>query len=194
METRDNKRILLIAAPGTGKTDLTKLLLSQSNLPKKMILDEFDNPVWRNMKTHDHPEWSSWEIPILPENYFSHWNSGLYRHFNSDMKYLLNLLRYQIYNTFLVVEDASRFFGTRLTYDQSRILFNSKQQGNDVLFVFHDIASCPGGLIRNSDYLILGKTGDSVIPKTKLRPGMLEAFQDLKRSKNKHEFKVIKLL
>ena len=85
---RTNKVFILIGNRDTGKTDFTKVLVSSSQLPKKLIVDTFDNPVWRNMKTHDHLDWVNTLIPIMDVEDLPLHKQGLYRIFENDTDFM----------------------------------------------------------------------------------------------------------
>lgn len=191
---RINKVILIAGTRGTGKTDFTKTLVKKSNLPKKLVVDEMDNPAWHNLETWDDSNGANTPIPIIQRQQLRLWRTGMYRVFDEDTDAMFLDIKQHVKNTFVVLEDATRYVGSKLSKDLRRFMFNCKQQNNDLVFVFHSLGSIPPELVKSANYLILFKTGELVVSKTKYPfPPIHTALEKLHHGKNRFENVVIPL-
>lgn len=185
-----NKVILLAGARGTGKTSLIKnKIVMPSPLPKKLIIDTFDNPIWRSMQTFDHPERSSIEVPVIPSSYLKNWLSGLYRCYSSTPKDLFALCELYLRNTLLIVEDATKIINNNRAPDEvMKFVYDSKQKNLNIVFCFHSLMDIPANLVRGADYITILKTGEPEVPKKFAHvAGIVAAFQKVNASKNRFE-------
>lgn len=204
---RFNEIIVLAGGRGCGKTTYVKgnkaerfpaKLFSQyakhPTIKKKLIVDTFDSPVWR-------------EFPEMPKYknsnaydpwYFLNWKKGTYRMFDGRTDRINMLISKYLYNALVVYEDATKTVGTRLTKDMRYFLLDSKQQNLDIVLIFHSISAIPLELGRMPfDRLILFKTGEKW-DKCKDRitdpQGKVEkAFFKLNKSNNRFDNRVVDL-
>lgn len=191
---RTNKIIAIVGTRNTGKTDFTKNLIDEFPQPKKIIVDVLDNPVWHNLKTHNHPEWESRKVPAMPLEKLPYHKSGMYRVFSSDMKYLEKTISEEVANCLVVFEDATRWFKPNLTDAQLRYLLNSKQLNCDVVLVFHNLRKVPRDVVSNADFLVLLKTGESTYDQDKYyHPGFAQAFKEVHESEDRYIHRIIQL-
>ncbi len=194
MSERTNKIFIYVGKRGTGKTDFIKNLIDVFPQPKTLIVDVLDNPVWRNLKTWDHPEWESRKIPVISLDQIEHHQHGIYRAFSSDIDLLENCIDQYVRDTSLIIEDCSRWYNSTLTKTQKRYLLNSKQTNCDVHLFFHTLASIPRQLIAYADYLTIFKTGEYRYDRSKYEhPDFDTAFRKVLKSTNKHEVITIRL-
>jgi hypothetical protein len=185
-----NKVILLAGARGTGKTTLIKNeIVLPSPLPKKLIVDTFDNPVWKDMSTFDHPENEAIKVPVIPEESLEYWYKGLYRCYSSQPKELFKTLTNVLRNTLLVIEDATKAISNKEAPDSvMKFVYDSKQKNLNIVLCFHSLTDIPANLVRGADYITLLKTGEPEVPgKFKGVPGITEAFDYVKQSENRYE-------
>jgi hypothetical protein len=197
---RTNKTIIVVGNRGVGKTSWIKSVLDDFPQQKKLIVDTFDNPVWRTMETHDKPQWADRVIrPIELTDLYRH-DFGFRRVFSDDTDFLQSMIAKgpnnkigPTKNTAVVFEDVQRYFSLVLSRDQRAYILNSKQTNCDFIFVFHTLAMVAPELLRLADVLVLFKTGDVVFPKKLNYPGVYEAFVNIKKSRNKYDFKIIEL-
>ena len=195
METRVNKVTLLVGDRGTGKTTLMQgsgalkirgiLNIYQQQNPnqKILIIDTFDNPVWRIYQQITREE--------LPG-----WNTGPRRIFYSDTDELMSWIEKHIVNTVLVFEDATKFIGNRLSKDVRRFVIDSKQKNLDIYFLFHYMMAVPNDLTRIIDVLILFKTKEIFTSQLKSKfpaPIIEQAFKRVTAHKNQYYFEIIEL-
>ncbi|MDX1447218.1 hypothetical protein [Lishizhenia sp.] len=158
---RTNKVNLIAGGRGTGKTDYTKQVIQASIMPKKLIVDTFDNPPWRNFKTWNHPEWERLKIPLIPDiKYLKNWKQGTYRIVVKDFEEFNQFIEEHVFNALILYEDATRFIGSTLDPNLKSFIYDTKQKNIDMLFVFHSLASIPPELVRSSDTLTLFKTNE----------------------------------
>lgn len=191
---RTNKIFLVVGNRGTGKTDFCKNMLQLSPMPKKLIVDTFDNPAWRNMKTHDHPDWENITVPVMPVDMLNYHKGGLYRIFHTDTDFLQDEIDKYCMNSLVLVEDATRYFPLNLTRSQKNYLLNSKQKNLDIILVFHFLSTVPPELLKMADYLTIFKTNEAQVNEKKyFHPGFKEAFNHVYNSKNRFENKTIRL-
>lgn len=194
---RTNKVILLAGTRGVGKTDFIKPLVKNSNLPKKLIVDTFDTPVWHNLETHNRPEWKNINVPIVEMKNFKNWKSGTYRSFSSDTEQMMSAIQKDVTNCFIVFEDATKYVRANLQKDVRNFVLDSKQKNLDILFVFHSLASIPRELARISDILVIKKTSEALDTtlKNKFPTSKFEkAFLDVQQSKDRYYNKAIHLI
>lgn len=192
---RTNKVFLQVGTRGTGKTDMIKNVAFTASkvFPKVLFVDTFDNPVWHNLSTWDHPDRTD-SIPVIPLSKFSRWKKGIGRVYSSNVKELMTTIQTNARNTFIVFEDATRYIGSKLTDDVNNFVLDSKQKNLDLVFVFHSLMSVPPDLVRVADILILFKTNEGKIPEYKYPwPEIPKAMKTLRQSSNRYEYKVIKL-
>ena len=193
---RTNKVILLVGTRGTGKTDFLKPLVKNSNLPKRLIVDTFDTPVWHNLATHNKPDWKSINIPAVEMRQLKNWKSGTYRCFSSDTKEMMSTIQNHVTNSLIVFEDATKYVRANLQDDVRKFVLDSKQKNLDLIFVFHALASIPKELARISDLLVIKKTSESLEKtiKNKFPVSTFEpAFKTVNNSKDRYTHKTIRL-
>lgn len=183
---RTNKVNLIAGGRGKGKTDYTKLAIKASNMPKKLIVDTFDNPPWRNFKTWDHPEWVNEPIPLIPElKYLKNWKKGTYRIIVKDFEEFNQFIENNVSNALIVYEDATRFIGSILDPNLKSFIYDTKQKNIDMLFIFHSLVSIAPELVRSADTLTLFKTNEGHPDKKKYPwPDIPIAMDYLKKTKD----------
>jgi len=188
MGVRDNLVTTLAGNRGTGKTDFLKEQAMKTHLPKVLIVDTYDNSRWHTMETHHHPEWSRINIPIIPFNKLKYWNSGIYRIYSSDFDYMKSEISKYVRNTLLIFEDATKYFGSKLTNADKAILYDTKQQNVDAIYVFHSLRKANPEIVDASDLLTLFKTADK--PKRILSKyqdeSMVELYEHVQAQKSKY--------
>lgn len=167
LEPRSNKIFLYVGNRDVGKTSYVKESIRNSPQPKTLIVDTFDSPVWRNMKTHFHPEWESEVIPVISPDQVKKHLYGLYRTFTNDTDTMQKIIARDCMNTAVVIEDASRYFDSQLSKDQRHYLLDSKQRNVDYHLIFHLLSDIPPRLAKLANYLTLFKTGEITVDKSK---------------------------
>lgn len=191
---RINTISLCVGNRGTGKTDFSKDLAANTALPKTLIVDTFDNSVWRNMKTWNHPEWVNREIPIISPDDVKRHQYGIGRTFDSDTDKMQRILAQDVSNTFVIVEDASRYFESKLTVAQRTYLLNSKQTNVDFHLVFHYLTDIAPRLVKMADYITIFKTDEFTFDEKKFHhPEFRKAFNMVKNSRDPHAKITLKL-
>lgn len=173
---RNNIVICIAGMKGTGKTDYTKEhILFSSKRSKKLIVDSMDNSVWRTLKTHAHPAYESIKVPFISLEKLSVWKSGTYRHFSSELEPVFLTISEHLYDTLIIVEDATRFLEGTVSTNIRKFLYDCKQRNNDVVFVFHSLSDIPPKIVRGSDYFVIFKTLDGKLSTSKFA---LPVFQE----------------
>tara|TARA_R110002126_G_scaffold289552_2_gene444702 strand:- start:2659 stop:3246 length:588 start_codon:yes stop_codon:yes gene_type:complete len=193
---RTNKVILLVGTRGVGKTDYLKPLVKNSNLPKRLIIDTFDSPVWQNLETHNKPEWRNTIVPIVEMNHLKNWNSGTYRCFSADTKQMMSVIQKEVTNAFIIFEDATKYVRSNLQDDVRKFVLDSKQKNLDLIFVFHALASIPRELARIADVLVIKKTNEALDKTLKNKfpvASFIPAFNEVKDSPDRYKSKAILL-
>ena len=186
-EERGNYIYLVIGGRDTGKTSFAKNMLADAPFPKKLIVDTFDNPVWRNMKTYNHPDRVNDKIPIMPHDKLELHRSGTYRMFGPETTILEKLVADHCWNSFVVVEDAYRYFDPKLTKPQKAALLNTKQKNVDIMYIFHFLSSVPRDLVKAANFITLFQTGEGNYDKQKyFQPGFASMFEEIKNSQDPH--------
>lgn len=160
MENRINMVGAIAGNRGTGKTDFLKNLLRASQMPKKLIIDTFDSPVWHTMETWDNPQGQLEPISEIQPHQLKFWKSGTYRMFSSDTDELMFYVQNDLRNCITIFEDATKYIGSKLTKDIKKFVLDSKQKNLDLVFVFHSLKDIPNDLIRVMDFITICKTGD----------------------------------
>lgn len=190
---RTNVVSIIVGARGTGKTDFTKNIVKASHHYKKLIIDTFDNPPWRNLATHDDPN-NLRPIPIMETSLIPRWENGLYRLSEKNIKKTMKILEQNAQNALLVFEDATRFIGKTLEEEVKMFLYDSKQKNLDCVFIFHGLMQVPSDLLRCADTLTLFKTNEGHPPKTKYPWAEIPQMMDqLKASKDRYANITIRL-
>lgn len=193
---RTNKVILIVGNRGTGKTDYVKnLILSQmQTFPKQLVVDTFDSDVWHNLQTWNNPQGFNIEVPVIQGKDLGRWRKGIARMFSAEIKPMLAQIQEGAKNTFLVFEDATKYVGSRLTDDMRKFVLDSKQKNLDIVFIFHSLASIPPELVRVSDILVLFKTGEGDVSKTKYPWAQIPKMMELlRKSVDKYKNLVLQL-
>lgn len=161
MTTRTNKVTIIVGGRNQGKTDFVKNLLYPNRSNRIIIGDTFDNPPWRNWKTHDHPEREAETLPIVSaENFLSN-SDPVIRLADSDTNAIFDHIQFNVMNASVVLEDATRFIDSNVPDSVKNFVLDTKQKNIDLFFVFHSLSDVPPKLVRWSDYLTLFKTNEN---------------------------------
>lgn len=197
---RNNLVICIAGNRGRGKTDFCKNLIrrqrekrlqnpNEISFQKTVVVDTFDSAPWRTMKTFDHPEGVNEVIHRLPIGKLPYLKDGVWRLFGSNTAEIQKMIERYLLDAFVIYEDATKYIGSKLTEDFKKFVYDTKQKGIDIVFVFHSITAIPRDLIRCSDGLFLFKTGEQfsqVKNKVGHVPGIEEAMQRLNESDNRY--------
>lgn len=190
---RFNQVGIVIGMRGTGKSlfILGSKYISKPEDKKLGIRGIFDIYLKKNMKvliidTLDHPAYR--EIPVIDQQNFSKWNSGIVRTFlepDHIMK-VINIINTtpSMNNTLIICEDAGKYTDTRLPRPFKRLIADSKQRNIDIIFMYHCFMDTPTDVFRKGvDYIQLFKTEDNpLVRKNNLRlfDKVLAAYEEVK--------------
>ena len=179
---------IIVGRRKSGKTDYSKLLLQSLDTSKILIVDTFDNPPWRNWKTHNHPERENVSIPIMAIEQLPYWKNGSYRMFSNDLSPIFSAIDKNLMNSAILFEDATKYIGSKLEKPVRNSVIDSKQKNIDLFFVFHSLSAVPPELVRISDFITIFKTNEAY-PSTKKYPfpDIIPAMDFVKNSKNLFE-------
>lgn len=145
---------LVLGNRGTGKTFYIKQLLEvyiKSNPDKKiLIVDTLDHPSYKLIASIEIEDLKAWRKP------------SVYRIFNSDGKpeTILAAIEKNVSNALIIFEDASKYVSKLMESHVRKMIFDSKQKNNDLIFLFHGFMATPPELFRICDTITLFKTGD----------------------------------
>lgn len=178
---------LLSAKPEDRALNLKGLIESYkvSSIKKVLIIDTIDHPLYK-------------KIPVLPQNKFNEWNSGIVRIFLQPelINNLVDLINKSnhLNNTFIIFEDATKYTESKLPKVFKRLIADSKQRNIDIIFLYHSWGQTPLDLFRNMDFIQLFKTKDS----PKIRENSIidysdveQIFNQIKQSDNNFESRFI---
>jgi len=164
--------ITIIAGTGQGKT--TKAISIAKSQPDKGIFI-FD---YRGEPAYD--------------NFSQDLNSSQCRALGiGPTKFLELCLHPKKKNTNIIIEEATIFLRGQAGENLRKILVSKRHNGHNIIFLYHSINAVPPEIFNMSDFIILGKTGDSEIQVKKKRPELITPFRLLK-NKPKHSFINIK--
>jgi hypothetical protein len=197
---RFNAVTAIIGARGTGKT--TDLMGDEEVGIPSMIEERY---IARGIKclgifTDDHPSYR--HVPILEKKDLHRFKRGFMRviinpedisafcRFFSDSRVK--------WNTMLLFEDARNHSEKSFCKELNRLLQNSKQQNNDVFFMYHSFGETPPDLYRKTDYILLHKTLDSP-ERRKNELGssfvrVMSAYNELSAASNRFESRLIRTI
>lgn len=161
MGARDNIVTVVAGQRGAGKTDYLKNeVIFPSLFPKTLIVDTYDNPAWRTLKTYSRPDLAGRVIPIIHLSDFSRWENGIYRVFSGNVKEIYSAIRNDLWNCNVIFDDASKYLRGRVLEDVTEFLFNSKQRNVDITLAYHALAQVPPEIVYATDYFTIFKTKD----------------------------------
>jgi hypothetical protein len=187
--------MIIVGDRGTGKTTFIKgdsslgipgrLAIYRRTNPsaKILIVDTFDNPVWR-------------EYPILQAHQIRSWKTGTARLFGSDTDFLMQVISTELMNAVLIFEDATKFIPSKLTKPVKNFILDSKQKNLDIWFIFHYLMAVPNDLSRISDWIVLFKTNESWSASLTSKfpnPVIEKAHQRVLQQKSRYAFEMVKI-
>lgn len=192
---RVNAVVVIVGDRGTGKTTLIQgnpavkvtgiLPTLQSRRPgrKVLIVETFDDPLYRHLP------------PIMPDE-LPAWTAGPRRIWSARPVEMLSAINAFCYNTVIVVEDSTKFIFGRLPEPIKQMVLNSKQQNNDLYFIFHYLQAVPPDLARLCDYLVLFKTKETWDARLKTKypnPDIEQLFLKVKKARSWYYHDFVKI-
>lgn len=168
--SRSNIIGIVVGNRRRGKTSFIKdEILRATRLPKTLIVDTLDNPIWRDLGSYTHPELSSVKVPIINAADIYRWNSGTYRVFGdqSSRRFIMDNINQHVYNALLFFEDATKYVGRYLHDAMRDFLIDSKQKNLDIWLAFHSLAAVPPELVRIADVIVIFPTSDGKVSLSK---------------------------
>lgn len=98
-----------------------------------------------------------------------------------DVDQFFRLVNQWVRNSLVVFEDATSYMAGNLSQPVRQLVLNSRNLCNDYLFNLHSLAEPAPFLFRHSEYIILRKTSDVVLPNKVPVPHKIErAMAELK--------------
>jgi len=158
---RINLIVLVIGRRKSGKTEFVKgneglglegfINIAVSQGKKVLAVDTFDHPSYRDLKL------------IQPLDINLKWKKGVYRTFVNieEMPDLLKHIRDNFYNGMLILEDAGKHQGQKLSKPLKALIGDSKQKNVDIVFMFHEWSFVPLDLLRYVDLIEIFKTNEN---------------------------------
>ncbi len=154
-----NRIFTITGDRGTGKTPFIMGGDFEEGIAKKylrknmsvLVLDTLDHPKYRSLPT------------ILPKDYKKLSESpGAYRTLASpkNMQKVIESLN-KVWNTLIVFEDCYKYMRNSFSDEMRVVVADSKQQNNDLVYMFACWAWVPLDLCRITDYYVVFPTSDS---------------------------------
>lgn len=188
MTTRFNKVGLILGRRGSGKSlfvlgsdfaskeddqklGIKSVITTQLNTGKKvLVVDTLDHPAYRR-------------IPLLNQKDFAGFKKGVARVCMRADQIPMFVEKInqspQMYNTFIVFEDAGKYTENKLPKPFKELIADTKQKNIDIIFMYHCWADTPRDIFRKGlDFIQLFKTEDHPIVRKDNIPlfGKIEAM------------------
>lgn len=174
--------IIMVGARGTGKTSLAQKIVEKTKLPKQLAIDTYYHPRYK-----DDFNWPELPLNYLPGN---KWHTGKFHLHGKQTEKIVQIVDLYVWNTLVIFEDAGKFVDDNPSKQVKSVCLDSKNKGNEVIFMYHSLAEVPKKFFRWADYLILFKTQE-VIEDQKNRIScynrILPAFNEVQKAKHKNE-------
>lgn len=156
-----NKIYAVIGSRGQGKTPLILGGDEEGGMAKIFLAKGMSVLI---LDTLDHHKYREKTIPLSPKNYgMLSQRPGLYRTLatRDNMQLIIKDHLKKVWNTFIVFEDAYKYTGDAFEQSMRTVIGDSKQQNNDLLYMYSCWAWTPLDLIRQANYFVIFKTADS---------------------------------
>jgi hypothetical protein len=182
---RNNLITLIVGDRGTGKTTFIKgnqalkveglipRYKKQDSSKKILIINTFDNPVWRDVSTIELSE-------------LSRWRAGTVRVIEKNISIIIQSIDASVMNAVVIFEDATPYVKNRLGQDLEYLCIDSKQKNIDLFFVFHYLMATPPDLARIADFIVLFKTNERFSPSLRNKypnPNIEKVFNEVNMQK-----------
>lgn len=174
--------MLIVGGRNTGKTTLAKKLVAMANRPKLIVCD-----------TVDHPHWQHLELVSDPSA-LARLKGGGIRIVGPQPEEIIAGLK-GVVDAFIVFEDSQKFIEGAISKPVKAMLIDSKQVGNDLLFMYHGFDLVPPKFKHYLDLVIIKKT--TVLPDKSMKDRfaqislVIEAAQAALKSKNPYFHKTL---
>lgn len=186
MTTRTPESILFVGRKKCGKTTLCRQLIEQSNFKKILVID-----------TYPHPDYDDFQV--IPSSMLKGWKQGRKRIILDPLKKNyedLQPVNDYVCNTLIILEDASKYIVGDIPMVLRGILFDHRNKGNELLFMYHGFRIVPPKLLSNVSYITLFKIGEHIKTSQDKVPNYAElerAHQVIQASTNKYIYKTFEV-
>lgn len=170
--------IIVIGAPGQGKTPMVRKLIERN----RCLVFDIQNEYGPNVKYKGQK----------PLNLTNNTNAERARYTGINMNEFINICSKKR-DTVCVFEEATGFFQGRQKENINRFIISRYHTGNVAIFIFHSINSVPPRLMEMCNYVILFKTLDELDNVYRKYNRLARAFQDLEESPD-GTYKIIKMI
>lgn len=181
-KNRDNIVAVITGNRGTGKSTFLDDIIKDH--PKKVLIYDMD----------DNPIYSHYQI-IEPEQ-IKVWKRGVKVIIDVDYDKVIDEMTEHLYNTLIVLEDATKYIDSDPKKAISRLILASKQRNLDIILTFHTYRSAPPKVLSWGDYLQVFKTDEEIkqfkskIPKYSTVKNVYDRIQ---ASENRYLTKTVKV-
>jgi hypothetical protein len=147
---RPNAVIVSVGRPRTGKTTFNLQLIQAIAEQKGVLIFDLNG------------EAAFKDFPVMPFDKLPGWKSkGIYRIFHDDPEEFISAVRRYVYNAAVVFEDTTAYIDSSISDNLKRLLVDRRHRNVDMIFSFHSLRVIPPKLLDFTNYMIVGKTGDS---------------------------------
>lgn len=149
----------VIGSRGTGKTPFIMGGDEEQGLAKIFLQKGMSVLILDTLNHHKYGH-----IPTLhPKDYsLTSDKIGIYRTLANvdNINRIIEFHLSKVWNTFIVFEDAYKYTGTKFEQSMRTVIGDSKQQNNELLYMYSCWAWTPIDLVRQANYFIVFKTAD----------------------------------
>ncbi|MEL6558341.1 MAG: ATP-binding protein [Bacteroidota bacterium] len=172
---RPNAVAILVGAPRTGKTTLTKKLIEASN--KKVLIYDVNNE-----EAYD-------DYKRMPLKKLRGWKGGKWKVFTDDAEELIYQIYANVRNATIIFEDATSYINRDTAKYLRKILVSRRHMNLDIIFSFHSLNQVPPMIYEMSNYISLKKTNDTIqkvkgLNKLPNPDDVMKAFTKVHKSKD----------
>lgn len=141
---------IIVGGRQTGKTYFGKQLITATKRPRVLIVDTFDHPKYQ-------------EFQIIQTSDFPRWKKGIKRVLVEDDIYpVISEINIHLTDTFIIFEDATKYLRDNLAKPFWKMIYDSKQRRNDIVFMYHGFKKIQPELLDNINTITLKKLGENI--------------------------------
>lgn len=142
--------IVSVGRPRTGKTTFNLALIKALAKQKGVLIFDVNG------------EKAFADYPKMPFDKLPGWKSkGIYRVHHTSPDEFMDTVFHSVYNAVVVFEDTTAYVDSTISESLKRLLVDRRHRNVDMLFSFHSLRVIPPKILDFTNYMIVGKTGDS---------------------------------